>query len=64
MFIDFRERGRGWGETGETMMSVRNMDQWPPTNALTGDRTHNLGVCPDRRSNPQPFTIQENAPTN
>ena len=28
------------------------------------ESTHNLGMCPDQRSNPQPFLgIQEDAPT-
>ena len=26
--------------------------------APTGDRTSNLGMCPDRESNPQPFGLQ------
>ena len=32
--------------------------------ATTGDWTHNLGMCPDWRLNPQPFGVWEDAPTN
>ena len=68
MFIDFRQRGRGWGgrerererETGKHW----NIDRLPPVWALTGDQTHNLGMCPDRGSNPQVFGVRDNASTN
>ena len=44
MFVDFREEGRE---------RERNIDQLPPKGALTGDLTHNLGMCPDQELNPQ-----------
>ena len=36
----------------------------PPTHTLTGDRTHNLGMCPDLELSPQPFGVQDDVPTN
>ncbi|KAF6123874.1 dynactin subunit 5 [Phyllostomus discolor] len=30
----------------------------------TGDRTHNLVMCPDWELNPQPFGLWDDAPTN
>ena len=41
----------------------RNIDLLPPTHAPTGDQTHSPGVCPDQGSNPQPFGVQDDAPT-
>ena len=55
MFIDFNERGRE---------RERDIDQFFPLHALTRDRTHNLGMCPEWGSNPQLFGVQDNAPTN
>ena len=52
------------GVGGETSMWERNTDQLPPVYTLTGDRTCNLGLCPDRGSNSQPFGVRDNAPTN
>ena len=49
LFI-FRESGRE-GE-GERNISVREKH-----------RTHNLGMCPDQEWNPQPFGVQDSAPT-
>ena len=46
MLIDFRERGREGRKEGE------NTDVLPLVLALTGDQTHNLGMCPDQESNP------------
>ena len=65
-FIDFRERGRGGEreEERETSMWKRNIDQFPPIHILTGDWTLNLGMCPSLESNPQPFGVWDNAPTN
>ena len=54
MCIDFRE-----GEEGE-----RNIGQLSPVHAPTGDRTCNLGVCPDQESNLPPFGVWDDAPTN
>ena len=59
MFIDFREKG---GEREENI-DVRNIDQPPPIHALTKKRTHNAGMCPDQKSNPQPSDAQQDAPT-
>lgn len=55
MFIDVRERGKGWGEREketrkegeterqrETWMQERNFDHRPPMGTLTGHRTRNL----------------------
>ena len=51
MFIDLRERGR-----------KRNINWLPPVNALTGNQTLNLGMCPDLGSNLQPFGEQNDGP--
>ena len=53
MFMEERERGR-----------ERNIDWLPPINALTGDRNFNLGLCPDREPNPQPFGVGDATPAN
>ena len=53
-----RERGR------EMDVKERNIDCLPSVRAPTGDRTHNLGMCPDWGSNPQTFGVQDNTPTN
>ena len=58
MLIDFRERGREGRKEGE------NTDVLPLVHALTGDQTHNLGMCPDQESNPWPFDLWDEAPTN
>ena len=60
MFFDFRERGRKVKEREKE----RNLDQLPPQRTLTGDQTCNLGVCPDWESNPKPFGVQDDAPSN
>ena len=41
-----------------------NIDWLPPGGALTRDGTHNLGMYPDLGLNPQPFSVQDDAPTN
>ena len=53
-----RERER------ETLMRERNIDQFPPMCALTGDRTHSIDMCPDWELNMQPFGARDDAPTN
>ena len=58
MFIDFRNRGR------KRNIDVRNIDQLPPTQAPSGDWTCNLGMCSDRKLNPQPFGVQDGTPSN
>ena len=39
-------------------------DGFSPARTPTGDQTHNLGVRPDRGSDPQPFGVQDSAATN
>ena len=58
MFIDFRERGRERGN-----IDVRETSIVASCMCLTGDPTHNLGMCPDQGLNPQPFGVWDNAPT-
>ena len=41
-------------------MWERNINQLLPVRALTRDGTHNLDMCPDQGSNPQPFGVQDN----
>ena len=53
MFIDFREDER-----------ERNIYQLPTVCAPNEDWTHNLGMCPMQGSNPQPFGVWDDAPTN
>ena len=57
MGIDFRERGR------KTSMRERYQLIASYTRPNWG-QTSNLGMCPDRESNPQPFGPWEDAPTN
>ena len=40
----------------------RNIYQLLPICALTGDRTYNLGMCPDQELNLQPFGVQDDTP--
>ena len=42
----------------------RTINQLPPKWAVTGDWTCNLGMCPNQESNPWPFGLQDNTPTN
>ena len=49
MVIDYRE-GKG-----KKYIDVRNIDGLLPICTLTGDRSCNLGVCPDWELNPQPL---------
>lgn len=57
MFINLREKGR----KGK---SKRNIDWLPPICTLTSGGTGNLDICPNRESNPRPFGIQGDSPTN
>ena len=61
MLINFRKRGRGREREGN--INVRNINQLPPVRALTGDQTHNFGMCPDQELNSQPFGVRDNTPT-
>ena len=65
--IDFRE-GKGERERERNICERETSIQatqsgWPLTCALTRDRTCNLGMCPDQESNKQPFSLQDNTPT-
>ena len=60
MFIDFR--GRGWRERErDTSMWVRNIAWLPPICSPAGDRTCNLGMCPDQESTLQHFGVWDDA---
>ena len=58
------------GEGGErdkerkALMGEKNTDWLPPVHAWAWEQTVNLGICPDWESNPQPFSVRDNAPTN
>ena len=41
----------------------RDIHQLSPIHTLTGDQTCNLGVCPNRKPNPQPFGVWDDVPT-
>ena len=56
------EREEGWGE--DRNFDLRNIDRLPPAHTLTGDGPRNLGMRPDRASNPKTFSAQEAAPVN
>ena len=61
MFIDFRERGREREtEREQEDISVCCFPYMP----LTGNQTHNLGLCPDQEVNLQSFSIQDDTPAN
>ena len=47
MLIDFRERRRERENRRETSTWERNIHRLPSIYMLTGDRTHNPGMCPD-----------------
>ena len=42
----------------------RKINRLPPVHAPTKDWTCNLGMCPEQKSNPQPFGVWDGAPTN
>ena len=55
----FRKRGRERDRDRERNIDVREKQQSVASVcALTADRTHNLGMCPDWESNRQPFSLQ------
>ena len=58
MFTDFREEG-GRKRERERNINVREK-HW----SVTWDQTHNLGMCPDQKLNPWPFSLWNNTPTN
>ena len=49
------EREERRGEGRETLMWERSVDWLPPVSTWNRDWTHNLCMCPDQASNPQPF---------
>ena len=51
-------------EREEERERERNVDLLPPVHDQTGDRTDNLGMCPDWELNPQPFGVQDDASSN
>ena len=53
MLIGFLERGRH--REREKHQGERETDWLPFVRAPTGNRTHNLGICPDRELNLQSF---------
>ena len=57
-----REREEGM-ERGREREKHQNINWLPPIRGPTGDQTHNLGVCPHRESNLQPFGAWNNPPT-
>ena len=59
ILIDFIERRRVGEKEGEIHQFER--ETLPLTCALTGDRTHNSGMCPDQESNPRPFALWDDA---
>ena len=64
MFIDFTEREReGRRRERDRHIDVRNIIQLPPIQIPIRARTHNLGMCPDWKLNPQSLGAQDNAPT-
>ena len=62
--IDFRKRKGDRKRDRETSMWEININRLPLTLSPTRDGTCNLGMCPDQESNPKPFGIWDNAPTN
>ena len=58
MFIDFRER-----ERENKKHHVREKISCFPFAPPPGIKP-NLGMCPEQRSNPQPFGVREDAPIN
>ena len=65
MFILERGSKEGRETKGyrETEREKKTLMGWPPAHARTRDQTHNLGMCPDWESNPQPFGARGNAST-
>ena len=59
----FLER-KGVGGRERERERERNIDWLSPICTPTRDWTHNLGMCPDWESNPQPLSAQDSDPTN
>ena len=59
-----REEGRENVRERTERQKERNIYQLPPVRIPTGDRTLNLGMCPDRELNLQPFGVWDDAPIN
>ena len=59
---DFFREGKGGRKRGrETVMRERSIDQLPLVRAPAGDRTCNLGTCPDREWNQRPFALRDDS---
>ena len=61
IYLFFSERGQE-GERGEKHRCERDIDHLLLIHApLTGNGTHNPGMCPDWESNRRPFALWDNA---
>ena len=56
-----KEEGRG---SEREKQNVSNINCLPPVHSPTGDRTSNLGKCPNQGLNPQPSGVWNDTPTN
>ena len=61
LLIFWRERETDRQTERHTSVWKRNINPLPLICAPTGDQTYNLGMCPDRESNPQPFGVWDDA---
>ena len=61
MLTDFRERGREWEREKERQRSIYQLSL---VHSPAGDRTCNLGLCPNQESNLWSFDLREDTPTN
>ena len=63
-FIAFRDRRKKRGGERNIDVRERSINWLPPVSTWTRDWTHNLGMSPDWKSNLQPYSLQDDAPTN
>ena len=71
-YFIFIDPCRYWGITSHLFfknlliweVGERNINWLPPIRTPTGDQTCNLSMCLDQESNPQPFSLWDDAPTN
>ena len=59
-----RERNISVREKHRSVAPCTCSDWGPVVGAQTGDGTRDLGVCPAGESNPRPFSLWDNVPTN
>ena len=64
IFSLLREKEREREGEGEREKCERNIDWLPSICNPTRDQTCNLGKCPDRESNLQPFGVWDGTATN